>query len=206
MTVSTNTRGRVTGTMARAAGVAAAILAASALIAAPAATAATTPAAKATIYNNIPSPLPGNVASVGFEANGASEYGGQVSFEGTNRKKAQLTIVMSSWGCQSGSWSTGNCSSGKKATFNQPIKVTVYSVGQDGAVGSQIGSITHTFGMPYRPSANYTKCTGDNAGKWYNKSDGTCYNGKAFTVKVKLGSLDLPDTAIISLAYNTTHY
>jgi hypothetical protein len=192
-------------TAARAAGISAAILAATALFAGPAAT-ASTPLAKATVYNNIPSPLPGNVASVGFEATGASEFGGQVGFAGTNRTKPQVTVVMSSWGCQSGFWYSGDCSTAKKAKFNAPLTVNVYKVGDGGEPGTLIGTVTHTFAMPYRPSANYTKCSGDDAGKWYDKSSATCYNGRAFTLKVKLGSLDLPDTAIVSVAYNTTHY
>ena len=161
-----------TRSIARVAGITATVLAASALLAAPAATAAQ-PAAKATIYNNIPSPLPGNAPSVGFEATSASEFGGEVSFAGTNRQKPQVTVLMSSWACQHGYWNTGNCATTKKAKFNQSLRLTVYAVGDDGAVGAQLGSVTHTFGMPYRPAANYSKCAGADAGKWYSKSDGT---------------------------------
>jgi hypothetical protein len=192
--------------MARVAGITATVLAASALLAAPAATASQQPAAKATIYNNIPSPTPGNVPSVAFEATGTSEFGGEVSFGGANRQKPQVTVLMSSWACQHGYWSTGNCGTVKKATFNQSVRISVYSVGDDGAVGSPLGSVTHTFGMPYRPSANYGKCQGVDAGKWYDKGTGSCYNGMAFTIKFKLGSLSLPDDAIISVSYNTSHY
>jgi len=150
--------------------------------------------------------LPGNVPSVGFEATAASEIGGQVEFSTTGGQRPAVTLLMSSWGCQSGSWSLGNCSSAKKATFSQPIKVNVYAVGEGDEPGQLIGSVTHTFAMPYRPSANYTKCTGADAGKWYDKSLGACYNGFAFKVTLRLGNLDLPDVAIISVTYNTTHY
>ena len=202
MSLNTNTPRIGTRAIARAVGLTAAILAATAFLAAPAATAAT----KTTIYNNIPSPLPGNVASVGFEATAASEFGGQVQFDGTNRNKPKVKVVMSSWGCQSGHWYSGNCSTAHGATFSQALTLHVYTVGVNNEPGTLIGTVTHTFNMPYRPSANYTNCTGADAGKWYQSKTATCYNGKAFTKSVSLGTLDLPDTAIIGIAYNTTHY
>jgi len=180
----------------------AAILAATAFLAAPAATAAT----KTTIYNNIPSPLPGNVPSVGFEASAASEFGGQVGFDGTARMKPKVKVVMSSFGCQGGHWNTGDCSTTPGATFSEQLTLNVYTVGELNEPGTMIGTVTHTFNMPYRPAANYTKCTGEDAGKWFDSGTATCYNGKAFTKSVSLGTLDLPDTAIIGIAYNTTHY
>ncbi len=190
-----------TRALVRSAAFGAAILTAGVFAAAPAATAAT----KVTIYNNIPAPLPGNVPSVGFEASAASEFGGQVTFESTERTKPQASLVLSSWGCESGSWNSGDCSTLVGATFFHPITVNVYTVGANNEPGDLIGTVTHTFSIPYRPSANYTHCTGDNAGKWYSKADTTCYNGKAVVKSVSLGSLDLPDSVIISVAYNTTH-
>ena len=200
--VNTSTARKGSRVMTRIVGLTVAMLTASAFLAIPAATAAT----KTPIYNNIPSPLPGNVASVGFESVAASEFGGQVEFTGTARKSPTVKVVMSSWACQSGAWSTGNCSTARGATFSQPLTVKVYTVGANDEPGTLIGSVTHTFNMPYRPSANYTKCTGADAGKWYKSTDQKCYNGKAFTRGVSLGGLDLPNKVIIGIAYNTTHY
>jgi hypothetical protein len=163
-------------------------------------------AATTTIYNNIPAPLPGNVPSVGLEANSASEFGGQVEFGGSARHKPTLTVVMSSWACQNGTWSDQNCGTNPGATFSHPLTAKVYEVGDDNEPGELIGVVRHTFKMPYRPSANFAKCTGDDAGKWYQATSGTCFNGKAFTVTFGLGSLDLPEKAIISVTYNTTHF
>ena len=36
--------------------------------------------------------------------------------------------------------------------------------------------------------------------------DSTCKNGKAVKITAGLGSLDLPEKAIISVEYDTTHY
>lgn len=37
------------------------------------------------IYNNVPSPLPGNVQSEAFQADHTSEFGDLIQFAGTNR-------------------------------------------------------------------------------------------------------------------------
>ena len=183
----------------KAAGFSAALLIATAALAIPSASAAT----RAPIYNNIPSTLPGNVPSVGFEATSASEFGGQVSFEGTARTNPTVKVVMSSWGCQGGTVTGNNCSTTPGATFTEPLTVRAYSVKGNNEPGTLIGAVTHTFAMPYRPSANFTRCFGADAGKWFKA--GTCYNGLAFARTFSMGSLDLPNKVILSVAYNTSH-
>jgi hypothetical protein len=180
---------------------AAATFAVAAVVAVPAAMASST-----TIYDNVPSPKPGNLPSEALEATQASEFGGQVEFAGAARSHPRVRIALSSWGCQSGGWTTADCSTTPGAKFSEPITVNVHNVGAGDEPGSLIGTVTHTFDIPYRPSANYTHCTGAQAGKWFYKADSTCYNGKLVTKTVSLGSLDLPEKAIISVAYNTTHY
>ncbi len=64
----------------------------------------------AAVFNSIPKTLPGNVPSIGFEATSASEFGDYARFAGNKRKLQNVTVVMSSWGCQTGTWSAGNCS------------------------------------------------------------------------------------------------
>jgi parallel beta-helix repeat protein len=158
------------------------------------------------VYNNIPSPQPGNVASQAFEAQSASEFGGQIQLAGTARTNPTVTVLMSSWGCQSGHWYSADCSTTPGATFSEPITLNVYNVGSGGAVGSLFTSVTQTFNIPYRPSADNTNCTGGSTGEWYSASDNTCYNGFATPVSFNLAGLTLPDTVIVSVAFNTTHY
>jgi hypothetical protein len=184
------------------AGITVAVLAATTGLALPSASAAT----RVTVYDNVPAPLPGNVPSIGFEATSTSEFGGIVQLGGTARRSPAVTFVMSTWACQRGTVGGGDCSTTRGAVFTHPLTVNVYRVGADNEPGALIGTVTHTFKLPYRPSANYSKCFGDNAGKWFSRADQTCYNGKDFTRKVALGSLDLPDSVIVSIAYNTTHY
>lgn len=158
------------------------------------------------VYDNIPSPQPGNLASEAFEAQSASEFGGQIQLAGTARTNPTVTVLMSSFGCQSGHWYSEDCSTTPGATFSEPITLNVYDVGSGGAVGALLHSETQTFAIPYRPSADSTNCTGLNAGEWYSTSDSTCYNGFATPISFNLAGYTLPNTVIVSVAFNTTHY
>ncbi len=160
-------------------------------------------AATTTIYNNIPSPQPGNLPSQAFEATSTSEFGGQVSFAGTERQNPKVTVLMSSWGCETGHWTSGDCATTPGATFSVPITLNIYNVGAGNAPGTLVATTTKTFNIPYRPSADSTNCTGGNAGKWFDGT--TCFNGLATPVSFDVTGT-LPNSAIISVAYNTTHY
>jgi len=161
-------------------------------------------AAPVAVYNNIPSPTAGNYVSQAFEATQTSEFGGQVQFAGSATNPT-VTVLMSSWGCQSGGWSTDNCVTTPGATFSEPITLNVYSVGSGNSVGALAASQTQTFNIPYRPSADSVNCTGDQAGEWYSATDHSCYNGFATPISFNLSGT-LPNPAIISVAYNTSDY
>ena len=114
---------------------------------------------------------------------------------------------MSSWACQSRS---GNVCSSPNAALrgNVPITLNIYGESVPGPGGTEvpgalIKSVTQTFAIPYRPSTNLNKCP---SGGWFKQ--GFCYSGKAFTIAFKLKpfKINLPETAVISIAYNTTHY
>lgn len=151
------------------------------------------------VYDNIPTPQPGNVPSVGFEANFASEFGGLVQLAGTQRQDPTVTVLMSSWGCTSGHWYSGDCTTTPGATFTEPVTLNIRTVGPGDAPGSLVATSTQTFTMPYRPSAS-PSC-GD--GRWSNGT--TCFNGYAFPISFTLTGVTLPNKAIVSVAYNTSH-
>ena len=163
-------------------------------------------AASEPVYNNIPSPLPGNLPSIGFQATQTSEFGGQVEFAGTNRKNPTVKVTMSSFACVTGSWNGGNCGTPAGSKFEWPITISVYEVGGENSVGSLVARASKTFKLPYRPSANYAKCNGANAGKWYSMVSHECFNGKAFSISLGLKVAKLPEKAIIGVAYNTSNY
>jgi hypothetical protein len=161
------------------------------------------------VYNAIPSKLPGSVPSEAFEAQGASEFGDQVVLGGTGRNLQSLSVVLVSWGCQSGYWYNNgtnapiDCVTDPGATFEVPLTFKIYADDGDSTVpDSLITSQTKIVNVRYRPSAS-PRC-GD--GRWYNKVDHTCYNGFAQTFKASFAGEDLTEGIIWSVAYNTTHY
>ncbi len=152
------------------------------------------------VYDNIPDPQPGNVTSWGYEATSTSEFGGQIGLAGTTREGLELTALMSSWGCESGTWNGGDCSTTSRATFTHDITANIYTVGTNNEPGTLVHSVTQEFAIPYRPSAS-PECTG---GRW---SDGTtCYNGFATPITFDTSGVTWPNQVIVTLAYNTTHY
>jgi hypothetical protein len=189
----------------RAAAFAAALLAATA-----ASTIAAATAGAAVIYDNVPSPLPGNLPSEAFEATSTSEFGGAVTFAGTARANPKVTVVMSSWGCESGNWYNHTCLTTPGSGFTEPITLNIYNPGASNTEGSPpgtlIASVTQTFTIAYRPSKDDVNCTGSKAGEWYNASSATCFNGLAVPITFDLSNVVLPSAAVISVAYNTSDY
>ncbi len=194
---------------ARAVRLAAAMLAAIGVLAVGAGTAS----ASEVIYNNIPSPFPGNVPSVSFEATSTSQFGGEVELTKPWPKGVHVTVAMSSWACQSGSWTgTPECKSAMGAKFTWPITLSVYEVGPGNTVGPLIKSLTKEFSMPYRPSQNNKLCV-NNAGKgeenyggWYDSKAKECLAGRLFKVQFMLDKVAVPQKVIITVAYNTSDY
>ena len=158
-------------------------------------------AQSAPVYNSIPNPLPGNVPSIAFESQSASEFGDRVEFAaGTGRNLLTVEQIMSSWACQSGFYANNNCVTTPGATFSHAITLKIYNVGATGAVGSLLKTVTQTFDIPYRPSAD-ARCTN---GRWF---DGiACRNGLATPITFNVGGFVVPDQVIYGIAYNTTNH
>jgi uncharacterized repeat protein (TIGR01451 family) len=154
------------------------------------------------IYNSTVIPLPGNQPSVGAEAYGFKEIGDAITFAGTERNLATVTVTTSSWGCQNGHWNTADCVTTPGATFSIPITLNIYNAG-DPTPGSLIATKTQTFSIPYRPSSDNTNCTG---GRWYDGAN--CFNGLAHNITFDLTSMGitLPNSVVYGLTYNTTSY
>ncbi len=191
---------------ARAARLVVAILAS---VSAMALTAGAADAAQEVIYNNIPTPLPGNFASLGNEAYSMSELGGQVEFAGTARKNPKVTVAMSTWACQFGGVYQDTCESPKaNKKFKWPITLNFYDVGPGNTVGEKVGSITKTFAMPYRPTKDDSACVakGFEAGTWFDAATNACYHGMAFTISFSAAHLELRDKAIVTVSYNTSDH
>jgi hypothetical protein len=187
----------------RAARFVAALFAAGALLAVAAGAAAG--ATGTVIYSNIATPLPGNVPSQAFESTSTSEFGGQVELGAPNLATDKVTVAMSSWACQQGGAEDGSCFTAPGAKFAWPVTLHIYTVGPENSVGAHIATLTKTFNMPYRPSANNLKCkVGPALGGWYSK--GNCYHGKLFKISFSLKGAAIPAKAIVSVSFNTSNY
>ena len=150
------------------------------------------------VYDNIPGTLPGNFASIGLAATSSSEFGGEIELAGTARKQPTVTVVMSSWACQSGGVYEGTCSTPKpKKGFKVPLTVRVYQADELGE--GPVAEATKNEKMLYRPSSDPTRC---DPTRWYDEADSTCYHGYAFAVSVKLPKLKkMPKKAVVTFSY-----
>ncbi len=163
----------------------------------------------AVVFDNTPGALvtTQNLPSIGAEAYSFNEFGAGVTFAGAQRHLQSVTVTMSSWACQHGSWTDGTCASTPGATFPATITFNIYDVGANNAVGAKIATLTDTFQIPYRPAWDAAHCPANgNYHPWY---DGTsCFNGKAWDITFDFSSLGvtLPGQAIFGVAYNTDHH
>jgi hypothetical protein len=157
------------------------------------------------IYRNIPVPLPGDLPSWGFEATSTSEFGGQVQFAGAARVNPRVRVAMSSRACQIGHWDTGDCVTVSGQTFTHVVTLNIYAVNADGSPGTVLATDSVSATIPYRPSADSLNCTGANAGKWFSSADSACFDGQAFRINFPVQRLALPNKAIVSISFDTTH-
>lgn len=138
---------------------------------------------------------PTNLVSYGPTAYGFSTIGDQITFKnGTARSLNNVTVTMSSWACQQGSWNGQNCVTQSGATFSQPITLTIWNT--DHAI--QLATSTKTFDIPFRPSAS-PKCPD---GKWLTPAK-LCKNGLANDVTFNFSNVTLPDTVVYEISYPT---
>lgn len=181
--------------------------------AASAASGGAAPAASSVLYNStVTLSRVGNLPSVGGEAYAFAELGNQIGLTRAARA-GTVVVTLSSWGCQSGTWFDDDCVTAPGARFTEPITLNVYAAPTSTTPptvvpGVRILSVTKTFSIPYRPSANATKCTGSSAGAWFDKPLGSCFNGVATNITFNLTSLDLilPKSLVFGIAYNTSDY
>jgi len=154
------------------------------------------------VYSDIPSPLPDSLPAEGFQAAAAAEFGGAVQLAGDERNNPLVTVVLDSYGCESGTGTS--CLTTPGSAFSLPITLNIHDLNADGSVGALVTSYTNTFEIPYRPS-QVSGCTGGQAG-YYLGSDGACHASVAVDVTFDLGGqrVTLPDNAVVSVALNTT--
>src|SRR3989440_12826072 len=73
----------------------------------------------ASVYNAIPSKVPGNVPSLGFEATGRCQFENESGFGATKRTAAWLSFPRRAGACKRGTWNGngGSCTPGPGPRF-----------------------------------------------------------------------------------------
>ncbi|MCU1401006.1 MAG: hypothetical protein JWN62_4115, partial [Acidimicrobiales bacterium] len=171
-----------------------------------------------TVYDSIGTLTRANVPSTSYQANQIHEFGDAVRLAPGPRALSSITVEMSSWACQTGGWSLGNCVTTPGTTFTQPLTINVYAVtGDDSApainAAAPLVTSTQSFAIPFRPNPDTTHCIAANqeAGYWYdataNNGAGKCYGGVAAPVTFTFpGNTVLPDRVVWSVGFNTSQY
>ena len=154
------------------------------------------------IYNNIPSPLPPNLASQAYEATSSYEFGGLIQFAGGSLTYSltSATVAMSDWALLSDWLWEVNGRTITTAGFDVPLTLNLYHVGTSDTVGTFIDSDTVTAFIPWRPEPSA------GCGTAWRASNGICYNGSLSTVTFDLTGITVPNEVIYGLSFNTTDY
>jgi hypothetical protein len=165
------------------------------------------PIPKSVLYTST-DPGVGNIPSLGVEAYSFNQIGDEVILRRVAKIKS-VSVQLSSWACESGSWDQHNCSTTPGATFKTPITLNIYkksttnSITGETTPGGLLATVTKTFTIPYRPSAS-PHCTGSEAGEWFKNGQG-CFNGLAHTIAFTLSGLKtkLPTDVVWGVSYNS---
>jgi len=163
--------------------------------------------AQTTVYDATSNPLPPSIASLGYQSNGAAEFGDYVHLAGTDRFLKTVTVTMTDFALFA-DYSTDARYSGNSSTWPHPVTINVYNV-VPGAPLNQAGSLlatkTITANIPWRPVADPT-CADPT--RWRSPVDNQCYAGIAFNVTFDLSiqNVALPNDIVIGLAFNTETY
>lgn len=157
----------------------------------------------AAVYDATPSPLPPNVASLGYEATSTSEAGDYVHLAGTSRKLNTVTVTMSDWALYS-QYSGDARYNSNSVNWTHPITVNIYSNHLDahGVPDTRLATLTQAVSIPWRPAAD------SDCGTAWKATNGQCYNGVAFNATFDLSSqnVTLPNDVIVGVEYNTADY
>lgn len=165
-------------------------------------------AAGSTVYDAVPSTLPPNVVSVGFEALSMSEFGDYIHLGGSNRLLNTVTVTMSDWALFS-EYSSNPTYSANNSTWTHPITVNIYTnhLSANGVPDTKIATTTQNVSIPWRPVGDESCPVKYGVHQW-KANDGECYNGIAFNATFDMSSLNvtLPSDIIVGVAYNTADY
>jgi hypothetical protein len=157
------------------------------------------PPAGDVIYSNVPS-HPEGLPVLLFESWSAAELGGEVSFAGSARKDPTVSFLLASYACQRGR--VAGCRTNPGASFSWPLTLEIYESGAGASMGSRVARVTHTFKIPYRPSAS-RGCRDEG---WTQGFGAECSFAVMHQVSFSLPGITLPKSAVVALAFDTQNY
>lgn len=152
------------------------------------------------IYDNLPNPMPGNVASQGYQCCQTSEYGDEVSFGGTSRNLTNVSVLLSDW-AKFSTYANNSTYNGNATGWTATLTLNLYA-DNAGSPGALIASRTITPLILWRPEAD--GC--DNADGYTSSVDGNCDHGLAQVVTFDFSGTSVPDDVVFGLAFNTDTY
>jgi hypothetical protein len=150
-----------------------------------------------TKYSNIPSPVPGNVVSQGFECCQVNGVGDIVQMTSAG--------AIDSWEFGFSVWS--DCASyaaactANSAGFTVPVTLTAYD-GTGGVYGTQLFQTTVNQFFGWRPASTPGLCGGD-TGAWFDAIDDTCYHGQLQFITFNALNWNLPQDVGFQLSFDT---
>jgi hypothetical protein len=153
--------------------------------------------ASSLLYSSTPSPLPGNLDSLGFEEASTLEFGDIVSLNGITStfSLTSFSVTLSNWSVASDFPTFGTA-----AGYDVALTLNLYEVNVGNEVGSLIATTSTTALISWRPEPDQTgTCFGND----YMDSNGDCWSGSLSQVTFNLGGLVVPKTLIWGLAFDT---
>jgi hypothetical protein len=150
-------------------------------------------------FNNLPTPVPPNSPSIGFQATQAEEFGDFVQLAGGPQVLSSGIVLMSDWAKNSDYPSMG------AGGWNYPLTLTLYNVDSSSGTaepGTVITSVTQSMLIPWRPADDPTNCPGGG----YLGSDAKCHSGFNFEAIFNLPNVSTPGQFIWGISFNTQTY
>jgi hypothetical protein len=158
--------------------------------------------------------------SEGYDCCGVNAFGDGVQIVNPGGRLKDVGVVFSVWACQSGNWYDGSCSTARGATFQLPITITVYAACAASSPsctpvpyappgGPILSQLTATKTFKYRPSASsHCNIPSQTLGGFIDPVTKYCTWGLAEveTFNMSLPKVLLPQTIVVSIAFNTTSY
>src|SRR5579871_5098828 len=133
-----------------------------------------------TVYDNLPSPIPQNSPSLGFQSNHTSEFGDLIQLSGGATNLTSGSILMDDKALESDYPAVGDASG-----WSWPVTLNIYNVDSSSGTpqaGSLIYTDTETFNIPWEPVGQ---------------------PGQDFLITFNLPDVAVPGEFIYSVVYNT---